>query len=47
MYDNAIKFRKEKSKTLRNPMYDIMEDKEEDINKEWYEDYKNKEFKDD
>ena len=47
MYDNAIKFRKGKEKssdsyneTLRNPMYDIMEDKEN----EWYEDYKKKEF---
>ena len=48
MYDNATKFRKaltldnirEKSKTLRNPMYDIMEDKED----EWYENYKKDEF---
>lgn len=40
MYDNATKFRREKSKDLRNPMYDIMEDKED----EWYENYKKDEF---
>lgn len=42
MYNNALKFKKEKSKASRNPMYDIMEDKED----EWYENYKKKEFKD-